>query len=95
MHSALQQFEEDLHAQACLRTEQLEAFGNIRARVPEFTQLNDPSPDRNVVAGFEQEVNTEVPIKSLWMPRRPVPNRLVEGAVDQSAEAETGPNAVH
>jgi hypothetical protein len=71
MHAALQQIEEDLQTNNCLRTEQVEAFGKIRDRMPELAQLDDPHPDMELVARFEQEVKAEVPVTSLWMPRRP------------------------
>jgi hypothetical protein len=71
MHSTLHQIEEDLHARNRLQSEQVAAFIKIRDRMPDLARLDDPSPVLKLVVKFECQVRTEIPVKSLWTPRRP------------------------
>jgi len=91
MHSSLQQIEDELRAKNCLRTEQVEAFTKIQARIPELASQDDPSLDLKLVAKFENQVLKEVPVTSLWMPQRPSLNaRVLLQNTQSSSMRDTG-----
>ncbi|EWY35844.1 hypothetical protein N825_34085 [Skermanella stibiiresistens SB22] len=68
-YMALKTIEEDMKRRHVLAQEHIDQFMAVRARAAELARLDDIQPLKKLILQLQQDVITEIPVESLWMPK--------------------------